>query len=719
TQYTWPPYDYEQTPPLRIITDPPAPAPALQNLDQAEIPSSWFGVASLGAASCRGVRFLGGISGIGIKTSNNITDPLGDIVDTTVGVQNTFAARIINDVPIPPPPNPPPPPAKAVEATFRYAKKWGMGSAAAADWEMVPNKPSSPTNKNPTDPQDVPPGTTPTEFTVSWTFDQKDHNDLQGTSSDKCLWVTLDSAQSVTFAEDSVRRNLSFINLSNYVQEAAISGKGYAKPLDGSNNHNFLLYVSKRKVVSTEYTEDKVRGSRETSPPEGSPPDGSPPIILEAVEGAVADGQNLPQQALPPLIDALFKHWSTTKGTVSSWLWILNGYRGSGHTLTLGGRKFGVFEQAGGFAYVATHPGEGVRFNDLVDGQHLVRLSPDVYYLPVPVDGEAVIKTGLEALDRTGSGFMVQGTYGTEGNFELVVPHETAGLAHCVRDNDHGPSFPWRGPVVFGQSVGRVDSVSLVQSTIGFPGHLEVVARVGNQLMHFWRDSGPEFKWYGPTLIANGVTGNPALIQGQFGHHGNFELVVPLASGGIAHYWRDNDDPRTFPWKRSTVFGTDQGKVDAVTLVQSTFTSPGSLEVVARVGDDLMHFWRDSGPQFKWNGPHTFFTGATGLPGFIQSNFGRGNFEVVTPASKGGMVHLQRNNDTSLTSQWNVITSFGSGNVTAVSLLQSNFTVSHDPNDPGPGNFEVAARIDDRTAHYWRRDEAPFTWTGPTAYACS
>ena len=83
------------------------------------------------------------------------------------------------------------------------------------------------------------------------------------------------------------------------------------------------------------------------------------------------------------------------------------------------------------------------------------------------------------------------------------------------------------------------------------------------------------------------------------------------------------------------------------------------------------------------------------------------------------MVHLQRNNDDTPSFPWSVMESFGSGNVTAVSLLQSNFTSSNDPAKPGPGNLEIAARVDNRTALYWRRDESPFTWNGPTAYACS
>jgi hypothetical protein len=42
-------------------------------------------------------------------------------------------------------------------------------------------------------------------------------------------------------------------------------------------------------------------------------------------------------------------------------------------------------------------------------------------------------------------------------------------------------------------------------------------------------------------------SGNPSLIQSNFGLKGNFELVVPMSTGGLAHYWRNNDDPE-LPW---------------------------------------------------------------------------------------------------------------------------------------------------------------------------
>src|SRR6266581_1849437 len=141
------------------------------------------------------------------------------------------------------------------------------------------------------------------------------------------------------------------------------------------------------------------------------------------------------------------------------------------------------------------------------------------------------------------------------------------GLAHCVRRNDE-PGAPWEGPTIFGTSLGNVDAASLIQSNFGHPGNLEVVARSGNLLSHFWRDSQPPYAWHGPLHFEIGVSGNPALIQSRFGSQGNFELVVPLASGGLAHYSRNNDLPN-LPWSEPTIFGVNLGHIDAVTLIQS------------------------------------------------------------------------------------------------------------------------------------------------------
>src|SRR5438270_766100 len=155
---------------------------------------------------------------------------------------------------------------------------------------------------------------------------------------------------------------------------------------------------------------------------------------------------------------------------------------------------------------------------------------------------------------------LIQSRFGARGNFELVTTHSGAGaadgaLAHFWRNNDDAPAYPWSLPTVFGTNAGPPALVSptMIESNFGSPGTLEVICSVASglgsatHLYHFWRDSGPPFPWHGPCspplTPPDRVLVHPALIQSRYGERGNFELVTPAKDGGLAHYWRDNDDP--------------------------------------------------------------------------------------------------------------------------------------------------------------------------------
>lgn len=118
------------------------------------------------------------------------------------------------------------------------------------------------------------------------------------------------------------------------------------------------------------------------------------------------------------------------------------------------------------------------------------------------------------------------------------------------------------------------------------------------------------------------IGGNPVLIQSRFGSKGNFELLTPSSSTGIHFLWRNNDPGANFVWSAPFTFAQGVGRVDAITMIQSNFGSPGNLELIARSGDKLNFFWRDSGPAFNWNGPFRMVVGTANLRA-IQTDAGR------------------------------------------------------------------------------------------------
>lgn len=296
-------------------------------------------------------------------------------------------------------------------------------------------------------------------------------------------------------------------------------------------------------------------------------------------------------------------------------------------------------------------------------------------------------------------GFLFLGGHGGIGNFEMVLPRGAGGGAwHWWRDNDD-PARPWHGPITAFGSPGVVNAAALVQGNLGPAGNLEVVARSGGELVYSWRDDGGTWRWKTPAGIPGsaGVTGAPSLVQGSSGSTGNFEVVSPMAGGGLAHWWRDNEAVGA-PWTGPTPFGGGT-PFEAADLVEGWVS--GHLEVVARSAGLLVHWWRDDG--FDWHSAGVVGAGVTGIHALCQAG-SSGNYELVAPLATGGMGHWSANPSAPLL-DWQQTATFGSGPVSAVGLAEY----------PG-GNLEVVAVVDGHLQHWWREGGPQYTWHGPTVF---
>ncbi|WP_437897688.1 alpha/beta hydrolase [Sorangium sp. So ce124] len=248
-------------------------------------------------------------------------------------------------------------------------------------------------------------------------------------------------------------------------------------------------------------------------------------------------------------------------------------------------------------------------------------------------------------MPTTTSGFFLQ--CASRGTLELVLPAADTpfGVEHHRREEASGP---WRHVATFASGLGPVEAVSLIQSNFGDPGHLEAVVRAGDRLAAFWCAPSSEPSWSEPRFFAEGAAGDPALIQGGSGGKGNFELVVPHASGGIAHYHRDNDTAE-LGWRGPVIFGEGLGRFEAVAMIQRVAGAPhgphapGDLEVVARVGDRLLMFWRSPGSGAGWHGPEEVVSGVRGTPALFRSAIGgSATLELFSPLARVGLARWCR-----------------------------------------------------------------------------
>jgi hypothetical protein len=176
----------------------------------------------------------------------------------------------------------------------------------------------------------------------------------------------------------------------------------------------------------------------------------------------------------------------------------------------------------------------------------------------------------------------------------VVVGLTSGGMVHMVRNE---ANLQWTEVQRFGS--GNVRGVAMIQSNyiFGGNGNFELVAWVGDGLQAWFRQGG---SWgFNGTVLGSGVGGAPAMIQSNRGTRGNFEVLVPLTTGGLAHHWRDNDNG--FIWRRHAVIG--QGIYRAAGLLQAQFGPNGNLEAVGVRGDSVDVFVNlDSG---AWVGTTT------------------------------------------------------------------------------------------------------------------
>jgi galactose oxidase-like protein len=293
-------------------------------------------------------------------------------------------------------------------------------------------------------------------------------------------------------------------------------------------------------------------------------------------------------------------------------------------------------------------------------------------------------------------GLLVQGSVGQQGNFEVVVPRVGGGFWHFWRDNE-APTHPWHGPDTAMGSEDDVTSVVLVEDNLN-PGELTSLRREGNHLRcaprgHVNVHGVTRPRWGASDELPGGaVASGPAGFIQSVGIDGNFEVVAPVASGGLAHWWRNNGT-KARPWHGPTGFG--HGAFSSAALVQN---DNGNLEVIAVQGSHLVHFWRDAA--HTWHGPTPIAGGTvSGQPGFIQAT--DGTFQVVAPLAGGGLGHWTRDK----AGHWSGPTAFGIGAVREVGLIQGNF---------GAGNFEVVARLDQGLDHYMAEPAPRLAWQGPT-----
>jgi len=339
-----------------------------------QIDPAWYGTGLIPALQAppgsnlgQGVRFVNGALGVGCRKPSTGAALSHEIS----GIENNQLVAILQNTGTTA--------ANNVTAEVRMAN-WGLGPVGFTSWArpggLAPNPSAAIT---------VPSSGGSVETVSNWPSGSIPPE--YGTKKHQCIWVQLSSSSAVNFAQSSVRRNMDFINLSEVERPVEVSGVGYPEPKDGGKTHDFLLFTHVRKVRVRDLVGKGV-------------------VLGDEMEAIATGALRQPRDGLLQG-DKLEMASSSTSGgqqwkDTVLYLWITEGYRRTGQTLTIGKITAEVLDEGpGAFGYVARHEGVDDAFSWSFQGPGLTRRRPGVLGLEVPHGGAATVKVKLRA-DREG-----------------------------------------------------------------------------------------------------------------------------------------------------------------------------------------------------------------------------------------------------------------------------------------------------------------------------
>lgn len=253
----------------------------------------------------------------------------------------------------------------------------------------------------------------------------------------------------------------------------------------------------------------------------------------------------------------------------------------------------------------------------------------------------------------------------------------------------------------------RMHNGAMVESGNGaLHRNFELIASgPSGQMHHWWRDNSVSgFPWHSGARFGNDAAACPALVSTTFNR--NFETVHLTKNQRLHHWWFGQ---ATGEWNDGGVFGpSDASGVPG--FIQSNYGAPGNFEVVVRTADGrLNHWWRDN----SWHDGGRFGTDiALSGPSLIQSHYGaRGNFELVAVLSNGKMQHWWRDNDHGQV--WHSSATFGSGVKSPPCMIEGSFGAA---NEKAVGNFELCVAVGGRVQHWWRANGSDKLWRNTSTF---
>lgn len=397
------------------------------------IASGDWGDVSIGSAGCStGVSLAW--NQIGIKSGSTLTNEISTINNNTFAAWPTYAGVSTG--------------VDKIKAQFRIAN-WG----SAAEWTPLFGPIGSDASGKMEQECQQGSGSLPSCPTL--TASQPRH---------QCMLVTLTSTQSVTFLNDSVYRNMDFVNTSYFERDAEISIKGLPPLKDSKGQRDVYLYVKTSnmpKETKGPLDEKKLMAALDQAnarlvplpppPPRGDLRAAQPQVVPKAQERLITSSKT-PHEALASA-------WPTYEVHV---------FYDTGEKRGFGNDVLGRLQPGMPFGFYAYHHGslEGWLHEMVGLNAQLQQVAPNFYKVVIPDNGSIKLTNRLEAREP-GKKPIIGSTPEQPGPTdctkcpkppgETVPPVEKTCHCNCTLPGDPGVSKHalWLGALALGLFVAR------------------------------------------------------------------------------------------------------------------------------------------------------------------------------------------------------------------------------------------------------------------------
>lgn len=234
----------------------------------------------------------------------------------------------------------------------------------------------------------------------------------------------------------------------------------------------------------------------------------------------------------------------------------------------------------------------------------------------------------------------------------------------------------------------------------------ELLAKDGAELQEWRRDGSHPYPWNTGSRFAADVASFPTYTSTTFDR--NFEAIYVTDADRLHHWWYGRGDHQ---WHDGGVFGPNDA-TGMPGFIQGNYGKPANFEVVVGTSTGQFNHWWRAGGMWHDGGRHGQDISRVG-PGLVQGRGGKnGTLELVVVLGDSRLQHWWRNDDEQFA--WSIRHTFSEdGYFSAPCMIEGQYGAG---DERSAGNYELCVVRGNKIEHWWRWNGGDQQWRRSTTF---